>query len=81
MSGENVRKERVSCNVVLLTQGACRQSMGWKRNHSHQVSEAINALWAMVQRQTPLAGVLRALYYASPSIAIKCTLEPPFSKS
>ena len=29
----------------------------------------------------PIAAAFRALYYASPSIAIKCTLELPFSKS
>ena len=36
MGGKNTRKERVSCNVLFLAQGACRQSMEWKRN---QVSE------------------------------------------
>ena len=31
MNGKDVRKERVTCNALLLAQGACRQSMGWKR--------------------------------------------------
>ena len=78
-----------ACSIDNMLAASAEQSGAMPLNafkdfqHNKTTPETISGLISKVFRggmpPDPLAAALRALYYALPSRAIKCTLETPFS--